>query len=97
MSYQKAMDVLPLEIIIEIQKYIDGGMLYIPKKAGDKFDWGNQTETKKELRQRNQKIYRDFLDGISYQELAQRYFLSVKSIQRIIRQCKIQSELNRDV
>ena len=33
----------------------------------------------------NKKIYYDYCDGISVQQLAQKYFLAEKSIQRIIR------------
>ena len=89
MSYQKAIDVLPVEMIEEIQKYINGGMIYIPKKSDEKRAWGEGTEIREQLKGRNEDIYRDFLAGSSYQELAQRYFLTVKSIQRIIRQVKV--------
>ena len=89
MSYQKAIDVLPVDVIEEIQKYMNGGMIYIPKKSDEKRAWGEGTGTREQLRGRNEDIYRDFLAGSSYQELAQRYFLTVKSIQRIIRQVKV--------
>lgn len=36
MGYVKAMDVLPREIVEQIQKYVSGEVIYIPKKAGKK-------------------------------------------------------------
>ena len=47
--------------------------------------WGDCTDTKEILSLRNKKIYYDYCDGISVQQLAQKYFLAEKSIQRIIR------------
>ena len=84
MSYIKADDVLPQNIIKIIQQYIDGENIYIPKKDG-----GAKTGVKKELRRRNALIYREYLDGETVSVLASRYYLSDKSIQRIIREMKI--------
>ncbi len=89
-QYQKATEILPLEIIEEIQKYIDGGIIYIPKKSTNKVAWGTRTKTKQLLFSRNLAIYQDFTDGMNYEELSKKYFLAIKSIQRIIRQMKKQ-------
>ena len=88
MSYIKADDVLPQNIIKIIQQYIDGENIYIPKKDGSRVDWGAKTGVKKELRRRNALIYREYLDGETVSALASRYYLSDKSIQRIIREMK---------
>lgn len=87
-SYQKAIDVLPQEMIELIQKYIDGEYLYIPRKAESKKAWGEETQTRSELENRNQSIYRDYQNGKSVKQLAEHYFLSEKSIQRIVREYK---------
>lgn len=89
MGYVKAIDVLPYEIIKELQQYVSGEVLYIPKKEEDKCSWGEKTSTKRELDKRNQKIYLEFLSGISISELAERYFLVEKSIERIVRQQRL--------
>ncbi len=39
MSYIKAVDVLPQNIIELIQQYIDGENIYIPKKEDDHIGW----------------------------------------------------------
>lgn len=88
MGYVKAADVLPAEMIEQIQQYVDGAVLYIPKRAGMKSAWGKRTSTKAELAERNAQIYEDFLGGIAVSQLAKDYFLVEKSIQRIIRQEK---------
>ena len=45
MSYYKVTEVLPKHIIREIQKYVDGHSIYIPKKPDNKKNWGENTET----------------------------------------------------
>ena len=75
MRYRKATEVLPEELVEAIQKYMDGGYVYIPRKEENK---------KGELKTRNEEIYRRYLDGFGVKTLAEEYFLSEKSIQRII-------------
>ena len=88
MGYIKAADILPLEVIEQVQQYISGERLYIPKKENEKCSWGEKTSTKKELAKRNAKIYFEYSSGISITQLANKYYLVEKSIQRIIRQEK---------
>lgn len=88
MSYKKADQVLPVEIIKLIQKYIDGECIYIPRKENERKEWGTTTSIRQELRDRNNKIYCDYKKGLRNFELAEKYFLSEKSIQRILRDMK---------
>lgn len=91
MSYKNARDILPEELLSKIQKHVDGVCLYIPRKEEAKRNWGTCTATKKELETRNQSIYDDYQSGVPTSELAEKYYLSVKSIQRIIHERKIGS------
>lgn len=84
MDYKNARDILPEELLAEIWQYADGICLYIPRKDESKRSWGTLTETKQELEMRNQRIYEEYEDGMTTSELAEKYYLSVKSIQRII-------------
>ena len=34
MKYVNAMEILPKELISEIQKYVEGNIIYIPNKSG---------------------------------------------------------------
>ena len=85
MGYQKAEEILPAEVIELIQRYVDGQAIYIPRIPGKRQKWGRGTKIQKELQIRNQRIFSDYVRGTQVSELASRYFLSVKSIQRIIR------------
>jgi len=58
-------------------------------KEENKQQWGSNTSYKGELQRRNRLIYGEYLKGTAVCELAEDYFLSVKSIQRIIRQEKM--------
>lgn len=84
MSYKKANELLPSELLKAIQKYVDGECLYIPRKESNKRSWGSNTSTRQELKLRNKKIYSDFLSGMDTNTLSTIYYLSVKSIQRIV-------------
>lgn len=86
MRYQKAEDVLPGQLLAEVQRYADGVYLYIPRRADHRKSWGNSTRYREELCQRNETIRRMHREGLSPRELAERFYLSVKTIQRILRQ-----------
>ena len=85
MGYIRAEEILPIEVITLIQQYVDGTNIYIPRKHEHRQEWGAKTTYKSELRDRNRSIYKDYLSGMAVCELAERYHLSGKSIQRIIR------------
>jgi len=85
MGYMKAEEILPMEIIELIQQYVDGENIYIPRKADHRKEWGTDTQIRQELGARNQEIFQEYLDGRKVSELACKYYLSEKSIQRIIR------------
>lgn len=88
MKYEKAQDILPKEIISIIQEYMDGGYLYIPRKAGNKKSWGENSGVLTQLDIRNKEIFNRYKGGSSVKELAKSYFLSEASIRRIIRVLK---------
>lgn len=85
MGYRNAGDILPVEIIELIQQYVDGENIYIPRRAEKRLKWGSQTGITQELSDRNRQIYTDFRDGLTLAQLGEKYYLSEKSIQRIIR------------
>ena len=93
MGYIRAEEILPIEIIELIQQYVDGANIYIPRKQDHRQGWGTQTAYRRELEARNERIYKDYLSGMNTCQLAENYFLSEKSIQRIIRQKTIKCEL----
>ncbi|MDF2547471.1 MAG: hypothetical protein K0R93_2369 [Anaerosolibacter sp.] len=84
MSYANARDIFPNEILEIIQNYVEGEYIYIPKKEENKIAWGELTNSKNELLKRNTSIYEDHLKGMCTQSLSEKYYLSPKTIQRII-------------
>lgn len=88
MSYKKATQILPQELLEKVQEYIDGEFLYIPRISERKRGWGETTRIRQELMDRNERIFTDYIAGERMESLADRYFLSIKSIQRIVGQQK---------
>lgn len=88
MGYRKAEQVLPAEIIALIQNYVDGECIYIPRKENARKEWGAGTKIREELYERNESIFKDYEKGLKVCELAEKYFLSDKSIQRILTQMR---------
>ena len=84
MSYIKAEEILPEELIRKIQEYADGVYIYIPRKPGARRAWGQETDYKTELRLRNDRIRSDHAAGTGVSALCQKYHLSEKSIRRIL-------------
>lgn len=85
MGYIKAVEALPEELVSEIQKYVDGEMLYIPRKCEEHLNWGEKSGIREKLEKRDRKIFDDHASGKTMRDLAKEYYLSEKSIQRIIR------------
>ena len=84
MSYIKAEEILPEELIRQIQEYADGVYIYIPRKPGTRHPWGQETDYKAELKIRNDRIRSDYTAGTSVSILSRKYHLSEKSIRRIL-------------
>lgn len=88
MGYRKAEEILPAELIEIIQQYVDGQSIYIPRKSDNRQKWGSGTRTREELTVQNQEIYQAYLSGTKIRELAAQFYLSEKSIQRIVKEMK---------
>ncbi len=90
MSYIRADEILPRELLETIQQYAEGKLLYIPRKEKQK--WGSATSAKAFYRERNRRIYEAHRAGVGVKELAQRFSLAEKSIHRILREQKLAAE-----
>ena len=86
MSYVNADDILPKFLVEEIQRYVDGQLLYIPRKNENSLSWGEKNGTKEKLAERNQTIIKRYYSGQTIAELCKIYYLSEKRIQGIIRE-----------
>lgn len=89
MAYIKAQKVLPEEIIGLIQEYVEGECLYIPRKSGKEKSWGEKNGTRKKFENRDAEIFNKYISGVTIVELTTMYYLSDKSIRRIINKQKL--------
>lgn len=88
MRYVKAADVLPQTLIEQIQRYVDGETIYVPRREEHRKPWGTRTRRKEETAARNREIYRRYTQGMTVAQLAERYYLAPKSVQKIIADLK---------
>ncbi len=84
MRYIKAEKILPRELIAQIQVYVDGQTIYIPRKAENRRAWGCGTGYQAELGRRNDRIRAEYAQGSTVRDLAEAYHLSEKSVRRIL-------------
>ena len=84
MKYINAAMLLPDELVKELQGYIQGGYIYVPAVHEQRRGWGELSGYRKELHQRNSRIIEEYKNGISIEELAERYYLSIHAIRKII-------------
>ncbi|ULO08750.1 hypothetical protein H1230_08175 [Paenibacillus sp. 19GGS1-52] len=93
MSYVNGKDVLPPGLLEELQGYIQGELLYIPKKNEARVKWGENSGSRQEIASRNEEIFCCHRSGSSVPELQKQYHLSEESIRKII--SKMRLALNR--
>lgn len=86
MKHTKADAVLPKKLLMEIQKYVQGESIYIPKLKGNYKKWGDNTQSKTIILTRNHEIRSAFYRGHSIDELSKQYSLSQESIKKIVYQ-----------
>lgn len=84
MKYLRAEDVLPDRLVAELQEYVQGSYLYIPAPKGTRRGWGELSGCRAELIQRNAQIKLAFQQGETLEALADRYYLSVSTIRKIV-------------
>jgi len=84
--YINARDILPRDLLKQIQKYVQGLEIYIPKVSDNCLGWGEKNGTRHRLQKRNQEIASRYEKGASVQCLMDEYHLSYDTIRRIIRE-----------
>ncbi|MCU6708139.1 CD3324 family protein [Paenibacillus sp. J5C_2022] len=84
MNYRNGRDVLPPSLLAELQQYIQGDLIYIPKPSNQRASWGEKSGARKLLAERNREIYKCYADGATISELERKFHLSSESIRKII-------------
>ena len=85
MKYINAKEILPDGLVEELQRYIQGGYIYIPV-AKQHRQWGELSGYRKELQERNNAVRNEYSKGKTIEDLADEYCLSVYAIRKIIYQ-----------
>ncbi|MBU5315194.1 hypothetical protein KQI30_02745 [Clostridium bornimense] len=83
MKYRNASEILPDKLLREIQKYTSGEAIYIPQ-VKERQKWGEGSGARRYYEERNEKICEKFKIGVSMEELAEDFNLSVETIRKII-------------
>lgn len=84
MQYKNAKEVLPPSLLKEMQKYIQGELVYIPKAKNKRAGWGEVNGSRQLIKKRNETIYELYKEGKSLEDLETMYNLSVDSIRKIV-------------
>ena len=79
MKYVNAAEILPDKLLKELQRYIGGEVLYIPK-ASSKKGWGTASGSRLFYEERNKEIKRLYKAGYSIDVLMERYNLANSTI-----------------
>lgn len=84
MKYKNGKDLLPQELLKEIQKYVGGGLIYIPQIENQRKSWGEVSGSKIEISIRNLEIKSKFNNGFTISELSSAYCLAIETIKKIV-------------
>lgn len=76
--------ILPEKLIEEIQKYVQGETIYIPKPETAYQKWGVRSGGRKLIDDRNRTIRSSFRSGRKIHQLAEEYCLSMETIKKIV-------------
>lgn len=83
-NYKNGKDVLPPRLLQELQNYIQGELLYIPKSTRSRALWGELSGSRDSIASRNEEIFQQYRSGSTVRDLAVSYHLSEESIRKIV-------------
>jgi Mor family transcriptional regulator len=84
LKYVNAREVLPPDILEQVQKYTCGALIYVPKKDEEKIAWGQLSGARAQVYLRNRNITEAYKNGKAISDLMKEYCLSEASIRKII-------------
>lgn len=83
MKYINAADVLPKELLKELQTYVKGNLLYIPNDSTQK-KWGEKSGSRTYYLKRNNEMKKKYQDGASISQISDSYGLAFDTVRKII-------------
>ena len=86
MKYRNATEILPDDLLKELQKYASGEIIYVPSNNGRK-KWGTDTGSRRFYAQRNDEIRQKYFQHkIALEILCEEYNLSDETVRKILYQ-----------
>jgi hypothetical protein len=83
MKYMNAADVLPEELLKEVQAYVKGDLLYVPNDNVQK-RWGEKSGSRTYYLKRNNEMKKKYKDGKSISEISDLYGLAFDTVKKIL-------------
>ena len=93
MKYINAKDILPEDILKQLQNYAAGTLLYVPKEGEEK-SWGEVSGYRTYLLKRNRMILNFFRYGVPLEEISNTFGLSQETVKKIVYNKKHRENLN---
>jgi hypothetical protein len=84
LKYVNADGLLPEKLLKEIQNYVQGETIYIPKPRNTYKKWGSQSGARALIDERNERIQHAFKNGEKIDQLALEHHLSCETIKKIV-------------
>lgn len=84
MKYRNGKELLPVKLLQQLQEFVEGELIYIPRKNDRRAGWGAVNGARMKLEMRNQEIGRLYHSGVSILELSLRFNLSEDSIRKVL-------------
>lgn len=83
MKYRNAAEILPDKLLRELQTYIEGDVLYVPKSSS-KQEWGSASGSRSFYQERNEEIRSLYKKGHPIDALSKQYNLANNTIRKIV-------------
>lgn len=84
MKYRNAQEILPDNLLKELQKYAPGEILYVPSDKNRK-KWGADTGARRFYEQRNEEIRHNYFTlKMTIEYIGEKYCLSEETIKKIL-------------
>lgn len=84
MPYLRGDESLPPELLREVQKYVQGAVLYIPRHSDERLGWGRRNGAREALDRRDEAIRSARTSGSSIDDLAEEYGVSIDAIRKVL-------------
>jgi hypothetical protein len=84
LNYRNGKDFLPEFLLQQLQEFVEGELIYIPRRSEQRAGWGAVNGTRLKLEKRNREIHLLYRSGVTVHELAERYHLSADSIRKVL-------------